>query len=188
MTRFGSKNPKVDPITVEMGPAFAREFLSFVADDNGFLRQTTEELKAQIDSQDDLVQVADAPTSVFKVNIGERKHEIEIYGLTFAARQFPQIDGLAALERIRKRCLLEKHLHVLKAKADIERVLASVNKAVQEKHPGATKFTIENLSYANMNVRGNVNGAFELSQGEGKSPIICSIEISKGKITATCSD
>ena len=136
------------------------DFLNFVVNKNGIY---------EIDSQDILkrmegkvqTQLADATSTVFVIDLEKGKHEVSVYALWNALRNFPDFDELRRLTAIEKRCnSIISRLHL---GDDKDAVLTLVNEQVAAKSK-ELGLKIAPLTIVDMRLASRLaNGRFQVS-------------------------
>lgn len=131
------------------------EFLNLVVNKNGFYKLDSEAINKQMGVKRTVI--ADGISTVFTIELQNGKHEVKIYSLWNAVKNFPNFDEIKRLAAIEKRCnAVITRVH-LGDKGD--EVLKLVNEKVAELGIGLAPFTLKEIRLAAR--RGN--GRFQVS-------------------------
>jgi hypothetical protein len=132
------------------------EFLDFVVNKNKFYELDSADIKKRIGGKENLT-VRDANSSVFMIELQQGKHEVAVYALWNAIKNFPDFEEIQRLAAIEQRCNAEISKVHLGDRGD--KVLKTVNKKVAELELGLAPFTLKEMRLAAR----RANGRFQVS-------------------------
>lgn len=136
-------------------------FLHFVVNQNHIYDIDLAAIKKEMKGGSPAIQIADAPTASFSVNLLKGKKDLSIYALFHAIQQHPNIDGLKQLAAIEARCnLIVSKIHLAD---DGPYVLGIVNKALALEKPDFAPVTMKELRLASRFSNGKLQVSFERS-------------------------
>ena len=106
------------------------------------------------------IAIADAPTTVVRVNVKGTEHAVEYYALSFAANQYPAVEPLQEFNAVAKR--LQNVMNVAKGggKEKVSQMLKLANAELKKQHPDAKPLTLEHLQSAFTNRDGSKRYSF----------------------------
>lgn len=117
--------------------------------------------------------IADATSATLKLDLPRGKHEVSVYALFLAARNFPKIEGLAHLAAIEKRLNQIVALQILGDKK--ETVMKFINDEIKRQGLKIDPVKIEELRRCSKRDSGHVQATFERKQPQAendRSPVI----------------
>jgi hypothetical protein len=150
-----------------------QSLLRFVIEENKFFDYDSEKVKAKMEEaqkQREILQMVDAPESVFEIRIADKKHSVRHYGIDFA-NEYKEVDELLHLHAIHRR--LNKLMGETRVggKTGIEKLLKLANEKLDKQHPGTKRLTAENFGGAHITQTGITYVIFSRSgqTDDGKS-------------------
>lgn len=145
-------------------------FLKTVVDEYEFYGVDPAEIKAEIEKTDKRIMIADAPNVDVSILLGQGSHEVSIYAVSFAARQFPDIKQLANMAEIEKLCRKMIAVTELGGYEKLENAVAKVNEKLAAEHAELPEMTADQLQYASKDIEGKVIASFNTRvDANGKS-------------------
>ncbi len=132
------------------------EFLDFVVNRNGFYQLDSLDIKKRMAGKESLT-VADANSSVFAIDLLQGKHEVAVYSLWNAIKNFPDFEEIQRLSAIENRCnsvISQVHLG-----GEGDKVLKILNEKVADLGLGLAPFTLDEMRLAAR----RANGRFQVS-------------------------
>ena len=115
---------------------------------------TTESIQEAVQATGKQVLIADASSTVFTVNLRDKKSQVSVYALGFVVRSMPEVEELKHL------VFIEKHLqklHTTTVMGGREKLLAALEKANAElkaKYPDAAPMTADDAGLAHVSNEG----------------------------------
>ena len=160
--------PKIESKFTEMELV---EFLDFVVNKNKFYELDSADIKKRMAGKENLT-VRDANSSVFTIELQKGKHEVAVYALWNAVKNFPNFEEIQRLSAIEQRCNAAISKVHLGDQGD--KVLKAVNKKVDELGLGLEPFTLKEMRLAALRANGRFQVSFQRawpnSPGDGAAP------------------
>jgi hypothetical protein len=146
-----------------------QSFLKSVVTENQFYEIDPEAIQAAIKATGKRIMIADAPNVDVSVVLGQGTHEVSIYAVSHASRQFPEIEALANMAKIEKLCRQMISTADLGGFEKRDAMIAKVNEKLAADHPEIPEMTREHLQYANKTGEGNVSASLSTQvESDGK--------------------
>ena len=155
----GTRSKLVSEVEGQMDLVELQKFLVFISDDSRFFELTSEMLKADIEANQ-MIKMMDAPTTALTVNLKDHSNKVQVYGLPFAPGKFDDVPSVAAMVAIVSRCKKIVATTRLGTENEADQAIAGINKALLDKFPNATEFTLENLQGAEQFTDGRRTSTF----------------------------
>jgi len=143
----GRKSKLVAEVEDRIDLVDLQKLLVFASDDCRFFDITSSMLKTDIESNR-VGKVMDAPTTLLEINLENHSNRIEVYGLSFVAKDLSNVPSVSATVAIVARCRKLIGKTRLGSKEEADARLQSVNRSLAKEFPMAPKFTIEHLQSA----------------------------------------
>ena len=159
----GGHNPLIKTCSRVLSEAELNQFLHFVVNKCGFYDLNTIKLKNRMADTGKELFVVDAPTSKFLVNLQRGSNSVEIYGLTFAARTFNELDEIQNLLEIQEKCQKLIAFCHLGSEQQASDLLANINEQLTALHPELPGFEAKDVRFATRFTDGQFQGAFQKS-------------------------
>lgn len=157
---FGQKKRVKTQISQEQ----VQELLRFALAENHLGEFDADAIKKEMAKGGPQLRIADAPTTVVRIQANGKQHEAKFYALGLKVSQYPQIKALAHLENVRKR--LEQLRTEINAggKAGIAKHLKLANAKMKAEHPDLKPLTVEDLQSAWQRATGETTIHFQRTE------------------------
>jgi hypothetical protein len=159
----GGHNLAIKTCSRVLSKAELNQFLHFVVNMCGFYDLNTKELKNNMADTGKELFVVDAPTSRFSINLQRGSNSVAIYGLSFAARTFNELDDIQNLLEIQTKCQKLIAFCHLGSEQQAAELLEKINKQLQTLHPELSGIEAKDVRYATRFTDGRFQGAFQKS-------------------------
>ncbi len=143
---IGGANYGMPKLKSKLSGTELTRFLNLIVNENRFYELNEQEIEKQMKAGKPKLQLRDAPTTRFEINLQQGKKEISVYALWNAFQNFPDVEELERLSNIEKACKLiitQTHLG-----DDGEKVLKAVNDAVAKLDQKIDPFTMAEIQNA----------------------------------------
>jgi hypothetical protein len=144
----GRPEPQFAEVVYQMPQQELMELLEFVVNEQQFFSITKKKIDTQITESGNRVRVADAPTSLFGVEVDRGTHRCEIYAVEFVVKQFPDISELQRISKIQQRLMAVAIRAQLGSEERKTSILKAVNDALKKESPAAKPLTVGDIQYA----------------------------------------
>lgn len=144
----GRPDPRFAEVEYQMPKDELMKLLEFVVNEQGFFSITRKKIDTQITESGRRVLIADAPTSLFSVNVARGSHRCEVYAVDFVVTQFADIPELQRIARIQKRLMKLSYRAQLGSENQMTGILKAVNDALKKKSPKAKQLTLDDIQFA----------------------------------------
>ena len=144
----GRNNPKAARSQWKMPADDLQKLLQRIVRDREFFETSSDDIAQQIKATGKRVLLADASTSEITVNLPQGNQTVSVYAVSFAAKQFRQIDPLVFLAATNVELMELRHRASLGTDEQAASLLSEINEAFAEEFPGVGKFTVSDLQSA----------------------------------------
>ena len=142
----GGANYGMPKLETKLSRSELTRFLNLAVNQNQFYELDEKEIEKKMMAGTPKVQLMDAPTTRFEINLEQGKKAISVYALWNAVKNYPEIDELQRLSKIEQECksiIMKTHLG-----DDGDKVLQAVNEAVAKLDQNIAPFTMEEIQNA----------------------------------------
>ena len=152
-----SGGPGVPDVQGKMSAKEHIEFLNFVVNAAEYYQLDSKAIAKTIGGKKD-IKVLDSPSTVFIVELGKRRHDVAVYALWSAIKNFPEDTDIKKLAAIEKHCT--RIISNVSLGDRGEAVLKLVNTKVAELNLGLKPFKLEEMRLANQMGNGRFQARF----------------------------
>jgi hypothetical protein len=125
-----------------------RKLVQFIMDEQEFAKFDAEAVRKAIQAKGPGLAVADAGTTVIRVNVDDKAREAEVYALGIMATQHPDIKALAQLRAIEQRLRRQQNVLWARGPDNMRKHLATVNARLKADHPEVPPLIEEHVGAA----------------------------------------
>ena len=152
--------PNLPSAEIKLTQEQLQAFLDSVVTEYSFYDVDPEGIQAAIKKTGQQIMIADAPNVDVSILLGQGRHEVSVYAVSHAARQFPDIKPLANLAAIEKLCRRMISVADLGGFEQLDAAIAKVNEKLAADHPKIPRMTVEQLQFASKTNDKSVSASF----------------------------
>ena len=156
----GHDRPQLQEVESKISEARLQSLMDFIVNENHFFKIDTEQIKQGIAATGRPVLLTDAETSRFTVQLGDRSHTVELYGIKFTGPKYPEVTDVKCVWQIEKKARQLIGLAHVGDDTTMDAILKRVNRKLAKQDPKRSLMTADNFVTANRMKNGMVSAIF----------------------------